>query len=198
MLILKRLPGEDPSTACEKDRYIPPTIIFNPASDSQILRDEVFGPLLPVLTGFKNVEQMVEYVAYGGDNYGGMRRNGGDKNTNGNANATAASAPGSKLTVATKSYIRTRPSLIGVPLALYIFSSDKAETDAIIKSTRSGGVCVNDCIVHMLNETLPFGGCQDSGFGNYHGTWGFKAFSHERAVMQFPADDFPKGRFPPF
>lgn len=71
------------------------------------------------------------------------------------------------------------------PLAAYIFSSSEEEIQYIMAGMRSGGVCINDCVVQMQNETLPFGGRDGSGFGNYHGLWGLKAFSHERAVMRF-------------
>ena len=50
----------------------------------------------------------------------------------------------------------------------------------------------------MLNETLPFGGSGESGYGSYHGWYGFKAFSHEKAVLLVPAADSGVGRFPPF
>ena len=84
------------------------------------------------------------------------------------------------------------------PLALYIFSSHKGETAKIIENTRSGGVCVNDCIAHMLGETMPFGGIGESGFGNYRGEWGFKAFTHERSVMKFGAAELGgESRRPP-
>jgi acyl-CoA reductase-like NAD-dependent aldehyde dehydrogenase len=73
----------------------------------------------------------------------------------------------------------------GDPLAAYIFSTDEDEIQHITAGTRSGGLCINDCVIHMLNETLPFGGRDSSGFGSYHGLWGFKAFSHERAVMHY-------------
>jgi len=77
-------------------------------------------------------------------------------------------------------------SASGHSLALYIFSGDQEEVDLILRQVRSGGACVNDCIKQMLNEDLPFGGFGNSGFGNYHGIWGFMAFSHERAVLQLP------------
>ncbi|CAD7941902.1 unnamed protein product [Amoebophrya sp. A120] len=80
----------------------------------------------------------------------------------------------------------------GEPLALYIFGDTKSEEAEILEiqnRLRSGGVCVNDAIVHMLAETLPFGGTGSSGFGNYRGDWGFNTFTHERAVMVFDKDD---------
>ncbi|CAD7958913.1 unnamed protein product [Amoebophrya sp. A25] len=80
----------------------------------------------------------------------------------------------------------------GEPLALYVFGdteTDKENIEAVLSSIRSGGVAVNDCIVHMLGETLPFGGVGTSGFGSYRGDWGYRSFTHERAVMQFHKDD---------
>ena len=82
------------------------------------------------------------------------------------------------------------------PLALYIFSGDAAEVQKIIASSRSGGICVNDCITQMLAENLPFGGIGESGFGSYRGEWGFRLFTHERAVMEFDANDFNPARIP--
>ena len=82
------------------------------------------------------------------------------------------------------------------PLALYIYSADDNEVQHILNHSRSGGVCVNDCITHMLAENLPFGGIGQSGYGNYRGEWGFRTFSHERAVMEFDASDFDPRRIP--
>jgi acyl-CoA reductase-like NAD-dependent aldehyde dehydrogenase len=71
----------------------------------------------------------------------------------------------------------------GHSLAMYIFSEDEEEIEGLLRQVRSGGVCVNDCIRQMQNECLPFGGFGNSGFGSYHGIWGFMAFTHERAVL---------------
>lgn len=73
------------------------------------------------------------------------------------------------------------------PLSLYIFSNKKSFIDLLLKQTRSGGVCVNDVIIHLTHPQLPFGGRGFSGQGAYHGTAGFLAFSHQRSVMQLPA-----------
>jgi aldehyde dehydrogenase (NAD+) len=69
------------------------------------------------------------------------------------------------------------------PLALYIFSDDSKNKDKIINETSSGGTCVNDVLVHISNPNLPFGGVNNSGIGSCHGIFGFKNFSHERAVV---------------
>jgi aldehyde dehydrogenase (NAD+) len=69
------------------------------------------------------------------------------------------------------------------PLALYVFSNSQQNIQYILKNTSSGGVCVNDVLVHISNPKLPFGGVNGSGMGSSHGHYGFKAFSHERAVV---------------
>lgn len=51
---------------------------------------------------------------------------------------------------------------------------------------RSGGAMINDTFVHLANPHLPFGGCGESGFGSYHGKWGFEEFSHKRSVLARP------------
>lgn len=70
------------------------------------------------------------------------------------------------------------------PLALYIFSKNKQVQDRLLQETSSGGAVVNDIFIHLLNPYLPFGGVNASGHGNYHGQFGFRAFSHERAVLR--------------
>ncbi|WP_136645527.1 aldehyde dehydrogenase family protein [Tabrizicola sp. YIM 78059] len=70
------------------------------------------------------------------------------------------------------------------PLALYIFDRDQARIDRIISQTTSGGVGINLTVVHYTQANLPFGGVNTSGIGAAHGEWGFRAFSHERAILQ--------------
>ncbi|WP_211325751.1 aldehyde dehydrogenase [Roseimicrobium gellanilyticum] len=77
------------------------------------------------------------------------------------------------------SYLRSRPT----PLAMYLFTEDKETQDAVLREVRSGGVCVNDTLLHMMGKCLPFGGLGQSGMGMYHGKYGFECFSHQRAVM---------------
>lgn len=70
------------------------------------------------------------------------------------------------------------------PLAMYIWSKSKSNCDRLIRSTSSGGVCINHVAAHFLHQNLPFGGVNNSGIGSYHGEWGMRAFSHERAVLK--------------
>ncbi|KAK5913423.1 hypothetical protein CgunFtcFv8_007957 [Champsocephalus gunnari] len=69
------------------------------------------------------------------------------------------------------------------PLALYVFSEESSVVNTVLEKSSSGGFCSNDGIIHMALPTLPFGGVGASGFGSYHGRWGFETLSHQRAVM---------------
>jgi len=75
-------------------------------------------------------------------------------------------------------YVNDRPR----PLALYYFGYDKPEQDYVLDNTHSGGVSVNDTLMHLAQEDMPFGGVGDSGMGHYHGHEGFITFSKAKAV----------------
>ncbi|MDB5967789.1 MAG: aldehyde dehydrogenase family protein [Hydrocarboniphaga sp.] len=70
------------------------------------------------------------------------------------------------------------------PLALYIWSRKEANINALLKRTSAGGTCINHSVVQFIHGRLPFGGVNNSGIGSAHGLYGFKAFSHERAVVR--------------
>lgn len=90
-------------------------------------------------------------------------------------------------------YIAKRPK----PLALYYFGNDEAAMD-VLNRTTSGGVCINDTILHVANEYLPFGGVGDSGMGKYHSKESFLAFSNKRAVFKSSNNiDFAM-KYPPY
>ena len=76
-------------------------------------------------------------------------------------------------------YINSRPS----PLALYYFGKDKDQQQWVLDNTLSGGVSINETMMHVACDDLPFGGVGNSGMGNYHGREGFKTFSHARGVF---------------
>ena len=76
-------------------------------------------------------------------------------------------------------YINDHPR----PLGLYYFGQDNAEQAQVLSHTTSGGVTVNDVVMHVAQEDLPFGGVGPSGMGSYHGFDGFKTFSHAKAVF---------------
>jgi aldehyde dehydrogenase (NAD+) len=118
----------------EVDRTIHPTLLTNVTPDMLIMQEEIFGPIVPVLT-YKNINDVVAYIA-------------------------------------------ARPK----PLALYIYSNSQSHIETILSGTSSGGVTINGFFSHYLENQLPFGGVNQSGMGSYHGVFGFRTFSHERAV----------------
>jgi coniferyl-aldehyde dehydrogenase len=79
-------------------------------------------------------------------------------------------------------YVNARPR----PLALYVFEHDRAAIDRVLSQTVSGGVTVNDTILHLAQDDLPFGGVGASGMGEYHGRAGFDTFSKRKAVFYQP------------
>lgn len=70
------------------------------------------------------------------------------------------------------------------PLALYYFGTNRESQERVLSQTSSGGSCVNDCIMHLLNSNLPFGGVGASGMGSYHGHSSFDAFTHYKSVLK--------------
>ena len=118
------------------DRTIHPTLLTGVTPDMLIMQEEIFGPIVPVMT-YENLDEAIGYVA------------GRDK-----------------------------------PLALYIYSNNQKNIDRILSRTSSGGVTINGFFSHYLENQLPFGGVNQSGMGSYHGIFGFKAFSHERAIYR--------------
>jgi coniferyl-aldehyde dehydrogenase len=77
-------------------------------------------------------------------------------------------------------FINCRPR----PLALYYFGTDRGRQRQLVDRTTSGGVTINDTMLHYLQEDLPFGGVGPSGMGAYHGREGFNTFSHQKAVFR--------------
>ncbi|OJW73595.1 MAG: aldehyde dehydrogenase [Sphingomonadales bacterium 63-6] len=118
----------------EADLTVHPTMLTDVTPQMKILQEEIFAPLLPVMT-YDNLDQAI-------------------------------------------GYIEARDK----PLALYVFSPNEDNVQKVLDRTSSGGVTVNGVFSHYLENRLPFGGVNGSGMGSYHGYFGFKAFSHERAV----------------
>lgn len=83
------------------------------------------------------------------------------------------------------------------PLALYFFGN-RSQSEIVLKSTSSGGVCINDSLVHLANHNLPFGGVGNSGFGRYHGKYSFETFSHTRSILISPKNFDLKLKYPPY
>ncbi|MCU1487858.1 MAG: NAD-dependent aldehyde dehydrogenase [Actinomycetia bacterium] len=91
-------------------------------------------------------------------------------------------------------FVNARPK----PLALYVFAQDEHPIDTVIEGTSSGGVCVNQTLMHLVPANLPFGGVGDSGSGAYHGKAGFDAFSHHRSVLRKATKPDLKLLYPPY
>lgn len=130
--------------------YIAPTLIDQVPREAAIMSEEIFGPVLPIIT-FNNLDEVVREI-----------------------NAAPK------------------------PLALYIFSENKQRTRRLLAQTSSGGAAINHCVLHYAHGNLPFGGVNNSGIGNAHGEFGFKAFSHERAVLKSGPIMMAKLFFPPY
>lgn len=113
----------------------PPCVVLDVTDDMLVGQEEIFGPVLPVLT-------------YDGLGDAIRRINAGER-----------------------------------PLALYWFGEDVAHRERVLRETVSGGVTINDCLLHIAQEHQPFGGVGASGSGSYHGEWGFRAFSKEKPVF---------------
>ncbi|MEA9357528.1 aldehyde dehydrogenase family protein [Bacteriovorax sp. PP10] len=132
------------------ERFIPPTLLTDVTLNSPVMEDEIFGPILPLLT-YKKLETVIDYI-------------------------------------------RAHPK----PLALYVFSKNKKMIKNVLKSTTSGGAAINHVVLHLANPNLPFGGVGHSGMGSYHGEFGFKTFSHERAVLNQGRFTLTSLYFPPY
>ncbi|MCL4105949.1 UNVERIFIED_CONTAM: hypothetical protein GTU68_058255 [Idotea baltica] len=93
-------------------------------------------------------------------------------------------------------YVNSKPR----PLAAYYFGTDAAEEQAVVQRTTSGGVCINDVIMHIMQEELPFGGVGPSGMGAIHGHDGFKTFSHSKSIFSQTKVNVSKlsGMLPPY
>ena len=116
--------------------FVQPTLLDQTPPDARVMREEIFGPLLPVI-GYESLDEVIAAI---------------------NADPK--------------------------PLALYIYSRNRSHINQVLSQTTSGGACVNHSLVQFLQGRLPFGGVNHSGIGNAHGHYGFKAFSHERGVVQ--------------
>lgn len=131
------------------DRYISPTLIDQSNVQDQIMKDEIFGPILPILT-FSEINTALSHI------------NNNEK-----------------------------------PLALYYFGN-KSKAKYVLNTTSSGGVCINDTLLHIANHHLPFGGVGNSGMGKYHGEESFIAFSNKKPVLSSPTWIDLIVKYPPF
>ena len=121
--------------AATEHRQMAPVLAFDVPDSAQLMQEEIFGPILPVLT-YGSLSEAISYI-----------------------NARAR------------------------PLALYWFGTDTAARDTVLASTVSGGVTVNDTLMHIAHENLPFGGIGESGWGSYHGEAGFLRLTMQKPVL---------------
>lgn len=91
-------------------------------------------------------------------------------------------------------FVNARPA----PLAMYYFGYDRKAQKEVLEQTRSGGMCINDTLMHVAQEDLPFGGIGDSGMGHYHGKEGFLTFSHARGVFTKQRFNSSELVYPPY
>ena len=91
-------------------------------------------------------------------------------------------------------YINQRPR----PLALYYFGYNKAEQQRVLEQTHSGGVCLNDTMLHVAQDDMPFGGVGPSGMGHYHAHEGFKTFSHAKGTFIKQRFNAARMIYPPY
>ena len=131
-------------------RYISPTVLDNVTWDDAVMQEEIFGPILPILT-YKNLETAMQTVVEG------------EK-----------------------------------PLSAYLFSNDAKEHELFTEKLSFGGGCINDTLMHLSNDRLPFGGVGNSGIGHYHGKFGFEAFSHQKAILKKSNYLEPELKYPPY
>ena len=114
---------------------IEPTIMDHITWEDAVMKEEIFGPVLPIVT-YDSVDEAI-----------------------------------------------TKVNSIEHPLALYLFTSDKAITRRITSQCQFGGGCINDVIIHLATNQMGFGGFGESGMGSYHGKDGFDTFSHYKSIV---------------
>lgn len=120
----------------EEVLQIEPTVLYPVDPDAPVMQEEIFGPILPVLT-FGSIEEA-------------------------------------------KAFILEREK----PLALYLFTSNRAVEKEILRDLSFGGGCINDTIIHLATSRMGFGGVGNSGMGSYHGKKSFETFSHEKSIVK--------------
>ena len=133
-----------------RKRFIEPTILQNVTWEDSVMQEEIFGPILPVLT-YKNFNEALLQI-----------------------------------------------SKHEKPLAAYLFTNNSEEKDLFTSRISFGGGCINDVVMHLSNDHLPFGGVGNSGIGNYHGKFGFDTFSHQKAILERATWGEPDLKYPPY
>jgi aldehyde dehydrogenase (NAD+) len=134
----------------EDGLYIDPTILTQVDWQDDVMQEEIFGPILPVIS----------FTSFH---------------------------------VALNSILELEK-----PLSAYLFTDNSEEKENFLQKLSFGGGCINDVIMHLSNDHLPFGGVGNSGIGNYHGKYGFETFSHQKAVLERVTWGEPNIKYPPY
>ncbi len=130
--------------------FIEPTILMNINWEDDVMQEEIFGPILPVIS-FNNFNTILNEILE-----------------------------------------------LEKPLAAYLFTNNYEEKENFKQKISFGGGCINDVMMHLGNENLPFGGVGSSGIGNYHGKFGFETFSHQKAILDRATWGEPNIKYPPY
>ncbi|GEN72767.1 aldehyde dehydrogenase [Chryseobacterium lathyri] len=134
----------------EKNLFIEPTLLNNVSWEDDVMQEEIFGPILPVIS-FTNFNLVLTTILE-----------------------------------------------FEKPLAAYLFTRNSEEKEAFTTKLSFGGGCINDVIMHLGNDRLPFGGVGNSGIGSYHGIYGFEAFSHQKSILEKATWGEPDIKYPPY
>lgn len=122
--------------ATQDSLYLSPTLLDEPKMDSLVMKEEIFGPILPILS-YQSEDDIDKII-----------------------------------------------SSFDKPLSLYLFSENKFFINTVLKKYSFGGGCINDTVIHLVNNNLPFGGVGNSGMGAYHGKLSFDIFSHKKSIVK--------------
>ena len=132
-----------------EERIISPTILHPITMKDDVMKDEIFGPILPVIS-YTNLDEAIQQVKQ-----------------------------------------------LPKPLACYIYAKNRKVINKILSQVSFGGGAINDSVMHITNNNLPFGGVGSSGTGSYHGEAGFQCFSHYKSMLDKPTwIEFPFKYFP--
>jgi aldehyde dehydrogenase (NAD+) len=134
----------------EAARYLDPTILYPVSWSDKVMEDEIFGPILPILS-YSDLGQLLVKI-------------------------------------------KSLPK----PLAGYVFSSNQAAIERVVRSLSFGGGAVNETNVFLFIETMPYGGVGSSGIGNYYGRDGFNSLTHAKSMLISPPGVAIEHLFPPY
>ena len=134
----------------ENTLYIQPTLLDNITWNDPVMQEEIFGPVLPILS-FTDFNETLHEI---------LKRE--------------------------------------KPLAAYLFTRNELQKKKFLKTLSFGGGCINDTVMHLTGDSLPFGGIGNSGMGSYHGEFSFITFSHQKSILDKSNWGEPNFKYPPY